>query len=504
MSDIILTFPLFSIIACFFGAVLCSFTNKNVAKIISILVSVGVFVLSTIVCVYCVKEDKSFIYTMGHFGPNEDGIRICNEIRFGPLESFLCAFFAIILLLSNLAGSQFQRYDIADNRRNLYYVMMCLIMVSFTALTYTNDIFTGFVFIEISTLASCGCLMVKDKGPTILSTVRYMIFNLVGSGLFLIGIVITYNITGYLSIENIATFYKEMGTLTVPAIVSMTLVITGLAIKSGLFPFHFWMPDAYGCATPTSSSLLSGMVTKGYILLLIKVIYRMFTYEVLAQTEILTILFVLGVIAMVVGSINAIHQTSINRMIAFSSAAQIGYIFMGIGLSEELALIAAIFHILTHAVIKPLLFTTGEHLSLVADSSEKFRNLRGAGRVAKFSGFAFSVGCLSMVGIPLFAGFISKFNFLSAAINGDMATWMKTFAIIALITSTVLNAIYFLRTMITIFLPLPSERKEVVFLKKYKLSYLVGVGGFVVLNFALGIASTFFLDIIIQGLKLFM
>ena len=167
MSDIILTFPLFSIIACFFGAVLCSFTNKNVAKIISILVSVIVCVLSSIVCVYCVKEDKSFIYTMGHFGPNEDGIRICNEIRFGPLESFLCAFFAIILLLSNLAGSQFQRYDIADNRRNLYYVMMCLIMVSFTALTYTNDIFTGFVFIEISTLASCGSLMVKDKGPTI-------------------------------------------------------------------------------------------------------------------------------------------------------------------------------------------------------------------------------------------------------------------------------------------------------------------------------------------------
>ena len=294
-----------------------------------------------------------------------------------------------------------------------------------------------------------------------------------------------------------------MATLSVPAIVSMALVITGLAIKSGLFPFHFWMPDAYGCATPTSSSILSGMVTKGYIFLLIKVIYRMFTIEVLAQTEILTILFVLGVIAMVIGSINAIHQTSINRMIAFSSAAQIGYIFMGIGLSEELALIAAIFHILTHAVIKPLLFTSAEHLSLVADSSAKFRNLRGAGRVAKFSGFAFSVGCLSMVGIPLFAGFISKFNFLSAEINGNMESWMKVFAIIALLTSTVLNAIYFLRTMITIFLPLPVERKEVVFLKKYKLSYLVGVGGFVALNFTLGLASTFFLEIIIQGIKLF-
>ena len=503
MSEIILALPLFSIIACFFGAVICSFTNKNVSKIVSLVVCGVVFILSSIVCAYCVKEDASFIYTMGHFGPNEDGIRICNEIRFGPLESFLCAFFSIILLLSNLAGTQFQRYDINDNRRNLYNVMMCLIMVSFTALTYTNDIFTGFVFIEISTLASCGCLMVKDKGPTILSTVRYMIFNLVGSGLFLIGIVITYNVTGYLSIENIASAYKEMATLSVPAIVSMALVITGLAIKSGLFPFHFWMPDAYGCATPTSSSILSGMVTKGYIFLLIKVIYRMFTIEVLARTEILTILFVLGVIAMVVGSINAIHQTSINRMIAFSSAAQIGYIFMGIGLSIELALVAAIFHILTHAVIKPLLFTSAEHLSLVADSSAKFRNLRGAGRVSKFSGFAFSVGCLSMVGIPLFAGFISKFNFLSAAINGDLSDWMRIFAIFALLTSTVLNAIYFLRTMITIFLPLPVERKEVVFLKKYKLSYLIGVGGFIALNFALGLASTFFLDLITQGLKLF-
>ena len=267
MSDILLAFPLFAIITCFFGAVICSFSKKKVAYLVSIFVCIIVFALSFSVFMYTWINDKSFIYTMGHFGPQtENAIRICNEIRFGPLEGFLCSFFSVILLLSILGGRQFQRYDIDERKLNLYSVMMCLILVSSCTLIYTNDIFTGFVFIEISTLASCGCLMVKEKGPSILSTVRYMIFNLVGSGLFLIGIVIAYNLTGYLSIENIATAFKEMDQLTVPCYVCFTLVIIGLSIKAGLFPFHFWMPDAYGCATPTSSSLLSGMVTKGYIL----------------------------------------------------------------------------------------------------------------------------------------------------------------------------------------------------------------------------------------------
>ena len=97
---------------------------------------------------------------MGHFDPNEDGIRICNEIRFGPIEALLAMFFAIVLALVNLGGKRHQDRDINEKKQNLLYTMLCLVLVSCISLFYTNDIFTGFVFLEVSTLASCGCLMV--------------------------------------------------------------------------------------------------------------------------------------------------------------------------------------------------------------------------------------------------------------------------------------------------------------------------------------------------------
>lgn len=513
MNDIINAFPLLSIIVCFVGAVLSSFSKRKVAFIISITVCSLVILLTSFVLAFTLKTNESIIYTMGHFGPTEDGIRICNEIRVGPLEAFLAIFFATILMLVIISGKVFQDEDINHKKQNLYYVMMCLILVSNVSLLYTNDIFTGFVFIEVSTLASCGCLMVKEKGPTILSTVRYMIFNLVGSGLFLIGIVVLYDLTGYLSIENIATAVTKIAQikeLQIPLYISFGLVITGLSIKSGLFPFHFWMPDAYGGATPTSSSILSGIVTKGYLFLLIKVIYRMFTIEVLRQTHILETLFVLGVLGMIVGSFNAINQKSIDRMTAFSSAAQIGYIFMGIGLScyiginnaKNLAFIAFVFHILTHCVTKSLLFISTGGLVKSAGGAKKFRNLRGIGRVDKLSAVTYSVGALSMIGFPLFAGFISKYFFVSASLEITIPTWMKVFAILALIISTVLNAIYFVRTMLTIYL---RKEKDNTFVSevKYKPTYVIGVLSLSAINIFLGVGSTLIVDIINKGFHLF-
>jgi len=502
MKDIFLAFPLFSIITCFFGAVLCSFNKKKVAFIISLVVCAVVFTLSCTLLVYCLDKNQLFIYTMGHFEPNEDGIRICNEIRFGPLESFLAMFFALILALCIIAGKKYQEIDIKEKTKNLYYVLMCLILVSNISLIYTNDIFTGFVFIEISTLASCGCLMVKEKGKNILATIRYMIFNLVGSGLFLIGIVTLYDITGCLSIENIATKLKEFTELPIQVIVSFSMITVGLSIKAGLFPFHLWMPDAYGCATPTSSSILSGMVTKGYIILLIKVIYRMFTYEVFAMTILPDILFVLGVVGMIVGSINAINQTTIDRMTAFSSAAQIGYIFMGIGLGVKAALIASLFHILSHAITKPLLFITSAGLSDASGGKKRFANLRGVGRVDLFSGIAFSVGALSMVGVPTFAGFISKFLFADAALLDTVPTWKTVLAITALVISALLNAIYFVRTIITIF---SIKRSNVEYVKpSHKPMYLIGVSALAVLNIVLGLGSAFIISVLTKGYELFL
>lgn len=512
MSEIILAFPLFAIICCFVGAVLCSFMKHQHGFIVSLVVCLASIVLNSFVLAYVLKTGENIIYTMGHFGPNEDGIRICNEIRVGPIEAFIALFFSVAVALIIIGGKVFQKIDIKESKRNLFYVLMCLILVSNMALIFTNDIFTGFVFIELSTLASCGCLMVREKGPTILSTVRYMIFNLVGSGLFLIGIVILFDLTGYLSIENMATAIKEISkidALRLPMFISFGLIIAGLSIKSGLFPFHFWMPDAYGCATPTSSSLLSGIVTKGYLFLLIKCIFRMFTIEVLTGSGLLEILFIFGVSGMMVGSINAIHQKSIDRMIAFSSAAQIGYIFMGIGLSghigvkaaETVAFLAIIYHILTHSVTKPLLFISGRGLVSAAKGAKKFENMQGIGRVDIISAVCFAIGAFSMIGFPFLAGFISKYLYISATIVKTVPMWMQVLALLALIFSTVLNAIYFIRTCLTIFQPMPKNADYAKI--HYAPSYSIGLFGLVGLNIFLGVGSTIILTVLTKGFELF-
>ena len=233
-----------------------------------------------------------------------------------------------------------------------------------------------------------------------------------------------------------------------PLITGMCLITLGLCIKSGLFPFHFWMPDTYGYATPCSSGILSGLVSKGYIFLLIKMICCVFGTEIFYASGIQNVLYALGVAGMIVGSVSALRENSISRMVAFSSAAQIGYIFMGIGLSPELGVLAALFHILTHALTKPALFLASSRLVAVSGGSQKFRALQGAAHRNPTAGAAFAIGSLSMIGIPLTMGFIAKYLFAFAAFR-ENTRLVPT--LLALAVSTVLNTFYFARTLIRIY-----------------------------------------------------
>lgn len=152
----------------------------------------------------------------------------------------------------------------------------------------------------------------------------------------------------------------------------------GLAIKSGLFPFHLWMPDTYGQATPASSGILSGVVSKGYIVFLIKVIYQVIGIDVFAATGIQTVLLLFGIGGMIAGSVSAIFARRLTTMIAFSSAAQIGYIYMGLGMGTQAALAAVLFQIVSHALTKPMLFLSGADLVAASGGHQDFNSLRAA------------------------------------------------------------------------------------------------------------------------------
>ena len=454
--NFIANFPLFTIVLSLFSGVLCFMLKGKTARWYTVFYEVFLIVLVLSVLGYTLHTGTSFTYPMGEF-PAPWG----NEIRAGVLEALMAAAFLVILLCSVLAGARFIDLDLDNSKVNLYYSLVNLMTAALMALVWTNDLFTGYVFLEILTLTSCGVLIVREIGRTTLAAVRYMILNLLGSGLFLLGVVLLYDLTGHLLMvpmqQAVAELSRDSAVLPVLTITAGILTI-GLSIKSGLFPFHFWMPDTYGWATPTSAALLSSLVSKAYIFLLLKIYYRVFGFEVIERMPVRNVLLVLGVCGIIVGSLQAIYANNLNHMVALSSAAQIGYIYMGIGLGGLAGYTAALFHMLAHALTKSALFLTTPRLSEVSGGSLLFKKLQGSGLKDKRAGAFFTVNALSMIGIPVFAGFSSKLQFGLAAVGS--LSWKKIVVVmVALAISSMLNAIYFIRTTVRIY-ALPEEEPD--------------------------------------------
>ena len=494
--DFIRNFPFFSIILAMFCGILSSVLKGKQARNLCLFMVTTVMLLSGAVFWYTTKAG-SFIYMMGHF-PAPWG----NEIRAGVLEALTAVFFAVILFLSLLGGMKHIFFDVEETKTNLFFILVDLLMSSLLALIYTNDLFTAYVFVEINTIAACGLIMIKQDGHGIVAAIRYMVMSLLGSGMFLISLSMLYDITGQLLMEPAGEAVASLvssGQYRVPLLVVIALMSVGLAIKSGLYPFHSWIPETYGYATPAASAILSSLVSKGYIFLLIKIFYRVLGYQAMVQTGITNVLFGFGLIGMIMGSVKAIQETDTRRMIAYSSVAQIGYIYMGIGLGTRAGMVAAVFHIFTHAATKSLLFISAVGLYEVSGGKSDYLSLRGSGYRNRTAGLAFAVGSLSMVGFPMLAGFISKLLFATAAVQSPAKMF---FTILGLALSTTLNAIYFLRLVISIYSPAEREYgEEVSFLASRKLkaaSFL-----FIVVNLVLGLFSQPIVDAIGVGLNQF-
>ena len=496
--------PFFSIMISMFSGIISSILPAKYAKIVNTVMLILISGLSVwLLFELNASNIGEFTYAMGHF-PAPIG----NEIRAGALEALLATFFCVTMLFCILGGRKKLLSEIEESKLNIFYILCDLLLSSLLALIYTNDLFTAYVFVEINTIAACGLIMIRQTGRCIEASVRYMIMSLLGSGLMLMGISILYDLTGHLLMSNIkqqVILIMREGTYRIPILITIGLITVGLAIKSALFPFHSWVPDAYGYSTVASGSILSSLVSKGYIILLVKIFCRVIGLEHIANSHILNILFIFGLCGMIFGSVSAIWEKDIRRMIAFSSVAQIGYIYMGIGLGTNAGMVASVLHIIVHAATKSLLFTSAIGLTDVSGGSRDFFNLTGAAYRNKTAGVGFLVGSLSMVGVPMFSGFVSKLLFAQSAVL--VSNWKLLPTLIVLAISTILNTIYFLKTVIRIYTPVNAQTvKEKGFItvhsKEQKL-YSLTIVLFIILNLLLGMASQPVITFIQTGLRYF-
>ena len=503
MRPFVENLPFLSIFLAIVAGIVCASLRRGItAYRLTLSAAMVAAIMNAAVLAYTYLGHLSFTYTMGRFVAPYG-----NAIKCGPLQGLLSTVFCVVLAMSLVGGRRDLFHDILPEKQRFYFVMVNLLTASLLALTYTNDVFTGYVFIEICTIASCALVMAKDNGPNLIATIRYLFMSLLGSGLFLIGLALLNSITGYLLMPSLAEAVAELaatGRYHLTLTVSIGLIVGGLGIKSAMFPFHLWLPDAHGGATTASSAMLSGLVLKGYIVLLLTMIGRVFSLDLMVELGVMNVILAFGLLGMIFGSLGAMRERHIKRMLAYSSVAQIGYIFMGVGLGTLAGVTASCFHILVHACCKPLLFACAGRLSAVSGHHKSLRNLRGSAYRDVTAGLGFTVGALSMIGIPLFGGFVSKLYFASASLPPNKTA--LTLLTIAL--STVLNALYYVPALLAIWVRPPAEEEkalladvtpeELTFDRSFTTAAVVLMAGI----FVLGIFYHPVLNVIEAGLRL--
>lgn len=490
--------PLFLILGPLMCAAICSALKGNAARAVITALSALECAGMGVLLYYTASKNESFVYAMG-----EIGAPFGNELRIGPLEALAGLAFALVLLTAILGGWRRLTRDVAPNRMNLYGSVTCLLTSAMAAMVFTNDLFTAYVFIEISTIASCALICASNRGKTLFSAARYMIMNLMGSGLFLLGLSMLYCLTGHLLFPQLGAAVRGLlagDRYSIPLYMSFLLMTLGVAIKSALYPFHTWLPDAYGNATATSSAVLSSLVSKLYIFLLIKIFLRAAGWEVFAR-RIEDVLLLYAAAGVIMGSVHAIRQRHLTRMVAYSSVAQIGYIFLGVSLGTEAGMAAAMYHILAHSAAKAMLFLSASRLRKASGEEDTFAALRGSALRAPLAGLAFTVGACSLVGIPGLGGFASKLYIASAGVEAGGLRMAIVLAASAV--STLLNVAYMLRSVLALYRKKEETGKTDLSILCRDGFFAAAVTALIALNLLLGLLSGPILRLIEQGIRLF-
>jgi multicomponent Na+:H+ antiporter subunit D len=225
-------------------------------------------------------------------------------------------------------------------------------------------------------------------------------------------------------------------------------MIIGMGIKMAIFPLHGWLPDAYTYAPSTTSALIAPIGTKVAAYVVIRILFFVFDVNHVSRTlPIADLLSWLAAIGILYGSVMAIAQNEMKRMLAYSSVAQIGYIGLGIGLANPLGFIGAVLHILNHAFMKGTLFLVSANIRKHFGHSDISRFDASFRKKLPWSMAALSLAALSMIGLPPTAGFFSKWYLALATI--DRGNWL--FLAVILISS-LLNAVYFFRILERVYL----------------------------------------------------
>ncbi len=350
--------------------------------------------------------------------------------------SFLKFNFAIdnlsrVLLLSigivSFSALFVQKYTASDENHFFNFVnMLLLILAGMNGVVMVRDIFSLYVFLEITTVSSFILIGFNKDMPAFEAAFKYIVLSVVATVLMLSAIALLLVVAGDTKFAFLNSALQVSANTYLVGF-AITVFLCAVFIKSGLIPFHGWLPDVYSAAPPSVSVLLAGIVTKTVgVYATIRIVEAVFGFG----ASVKSVLLLVGTISIVLGALAALGQNDFKRMLAYSSISQVGYIILGLGCGSALGLAGAIFHLFNHAVFKSLLFVNSAAVE-IETGTRNMDELSGLSKKMPLTGISSVLGSLSAAGIPPLAGFWSKLVII-------IALWISglyVYAVIAVLAS---------------------------------------------------------------------
>ncbi len=355
--------------------------------------------------------------------------------RVGPLALFFIILSSGLWLVTTIYAIGYLE---GSPNRSRFFGFFSLCVTSTVGLAMAGNLFTFLLFYEMLTLATYPLVVHRGTEAARRAGRTYLAYTVLGGALLLAGTVWLYSLTGTLEFVP-QGFVSNLDKSHHPdLVVIFVLLIAGLGVKAALVPFHGWLPKAMVAPAPVSALLHAVAVVKAGAFGIVRVIYEVYGVEFSRDLGVAFPLAVVTAVTIIYGSVRAVFQDDLKRRLAFSTVSQVSYIALGIATVGPIATIGGLVHLVHQGVMKITLFFCAGNLAETL-GIHKVSEMKGVGRRMPWTMAAFTVGAFGMIGLPPFAGFISKWYLSLGALEAG-----QDWVVLLLIASSVLNAVYFL------------------------------------------------------------
>ncbi len=399
----------------------------------------------------------------------------------------------VVWLMAGIYSFGYMAHGEYKKRYAFFYVLVYFVLLG---LDFSANLITMYLFYELMTLSSMPLILHDLKKESVSAAMKYLYYSIAGAFLALFGIFVLSQYAPSMEFAAGGHFNTEMIENPGLILAALCLMVLGFGAKAGLFPLHAWLPIAHPVAPAPASAVLSGVVVKSGVLAMLRTVFYVVGADVIRGSWVQTVWMTLALLTIVMGSTRAFHENVFKKRLAYSTVSQLSYVLFGLSTLHPIGVTGALLHVLFHSVAKSLLFM-GAGAVIHQTGKTKVSELRGVGRQMPVTIGCFALGSLSLVGIPPFAGFFSKWYLANGALAAELGVfgWLGP---VVLLLSALLTAGYLFPIVVQGFLPGKTYDKAPV--KKCEAGYTMTIPMMILAALALllGIFSSGIIEFVSQ------